>query len=187
MFRLLEHRRRPIDDRVRVDQIRRIELIPTVIALIAARLGVAADRTRPFDVSIGQGVARRGGERAQRGPLDEVAVVVERAEHVLGNCSVIARRRPREAVVADAKIAQVVAGELVVAVSDLTRRDALAIGGHHHRRPMLVGPGHHEDGIALEAVVAGEDVGRHAEARHMPEMARSARVGPCDRDEDPLW
>src|ERR671922_2964713 len=101
--------RRAVDDRMRLDQVGRIELVPAVVALVAARLGIAADRTRSLDVPVRQRVAGRGGERAERRLLDEAAVLVERPEDVARDACMIVRRRAREAVVADAEVAQVLA------------------------------------------------------------------------------
>ena len=169
MLRLAELGRRAVDDRARVDQVDGVELVAAVVALVAARLGVAADRARSLDVAVGQRAAGRGGERAERRLLDEVAVLVKRAEEVLGDAVVVPRRRAREAVVRDAEISQVLADERVVAVGGLTRRDAAPVGGHHHRRPVLVGPADHQHVVALQPVIAREDVRR---ARRSPPRVR---------------
>ena len=184
--RLAELRRRAVDDRPRVDQVDRVELVAAVVALVAARLREAADRAGPLDVAVGQRAAGLGGERAERRLLDEIALVVERLEDVLRDAVVVARRRAREAVVRDAEIAQVDADELVVAVGELTRRDAAPVGGDHHRRAVLVRPAHHQDVVALQPVVAREHVRRHGEAGHVADVARPTRVGPGRRDEDLL-
>ena len=39
VLRLAELRRRAVDPRARVDQVGRVELVPAVVALVAARLG----------------------------------------------------------------------------------------------------------------------------------------------------
>ena len=186
VLRLAELRRRAVDDRARVDQVDGIELVAAVVALVAARLREAADRARPLDVAVGQRAARRGGERAERRLLDEVALVVERAEDVLRDPVVVPRRRPREVVVRDPEVAEVLADERVVAVGELTRRDAAPVGGHHHRRSVLVRPADHQDVVALEPVIAREHVRRHGEARHVADVARPTRVRPRGRDEDLL-
>src|SRR5919108_2042234 len=124
--------RRAVDDRTRLDQVGRIELVAAVVALVPARLGIAADRTRSLDVPVRQRVAGRGGKRAERRLLDETAVVVQRAEDVTCDVRMVSRRRPREAVIADAEIAEVLANQLVVSLGNLTRRDAFAIRRHHY-------------------------------------------------------
>src|SRR5207245_3943077 len=134
MRRFAELRRRAVDGGARIDEIDGIELVAAVVALVAARLGIAADRTRALDVAVGERLAARGGERAERRLLDEVAVLVQRAEDILRDAIVVARRRPRERVVREAEVAEVLADLGVVAVGELTRRDALPGGRDHHRR-----------------------------------------------------
>ena len=175
---------RPVDDRVRIDQIGRVELVPAVVALVPASLRVAADRARPFDVPVGQRVAGRGGERPERRLLDEMAVLVQRTKDVARDVRVVAGRRTREAVVADAEVAQVIAGQLVVTLRDLTRRDAFPVGRVHHRRPMLVGAAHHQDVVALQAVVAREDVGGNREPDDVAQVTPPRRIRPGGGDQD---
>ena len=184
--RLAELGRRAVHDRARVDQVDRIELVAAVVALVASRLAVAADRARPLDVAVGERPAGRRGDRPERRLLDEEPLLVQRAEHVLDDGVVVARRRPREAVIRHAETDVVVEDQRVVAVGELTRGHAFAVGGDHHRRAVLVRPADHEDVVALEPVIAREDVRRHAGAGDVAEMPRAARVGPRDRDEDLL-
>jgi hypothetical protein len=169
---------------MRVDQVGGIELVAAVVALVASCFGVSADRAGALDVAVGQRVARRGGERPERRLLDEVAVLVERPEQVARDVGVVLRGRAREAVVGDAEIAEIVARELVVAVGDLTRRDAFAVGRDHHRRPMLVRPAHHQNVVALQAVVAREDVRRNREPDDVAQVALPRRIRPGWGDED---
>ena len=187
MVRLLEDRRGAVDLRARVDQVDGVELVPAVVALVAASRLVAADRARPLDVPVGKRVAGGGREGAQGRLLDDVALLVERAEEVLHDAVVIRRRRAREQVVREAQVAQVLADELAVAVGGLTRGQPLAVGGDHHRRAVLVGAADHQDVVASKPVIPGDDVGGHSEPGHMAQMPRATRVGPRDGDEDALW
>ena len=77
------------------------------------------------------------------------------------------------------EVAQVLADERVVLVGQLTRRYALPVRRHHHRRPVLVRPAHHQDVVPLQPVVAREDVRRHREPGHVADVPRPARVGPA--------
>ena len=61
----------------RVDQVGRVELVAAVVALVAARLGVPADRAGALDVAVRQGAAGRRADRGLRGLLDHVAVAVQ--------------------------------------------------------------------------------------------------------------
>ena len=184
MLRLAELRRRAVDDRTRVDQVDRIELVSAVVALVAARFREPADRTRALDVSIRKGVSSRRGERSHGRLLDQPAVLVERAEQVLGHARVVARGGAREAVVRDPEITQILARRSAVAIGNLTRRDALPVGSDHRRRAVLVRPAHHQDVVALQAVVAREDVRGHREAHHVPEVTGPARIRPRGGDQN---
>ena len=64
---------------------------------------------------------------------------------------------------------------LGVAVGELLRRDALALGRLRHRLAVLVGAGEEEDLLAALAHVAGEDVGADRRVR-VPEVRRGVDV-----------
>ena len=59
-----------------------------------------------------------------------------------------------------------------VAVGQLLRRDALALGGERDRLAVLVGAGEEEDVLAALAHVAREHVGRDRRVR-VPEVRRA--------------
>ena len=184
MLRLLEDRRRSVDSRSWVDQVGRIELVAAVVALIAACTLEAADRTRALDVAIRKRVTGRGGERAERLPFDHEALLVERPEEVLRDAVVVPRRRPREEVVRQPEVAEILADERVEAIRCLTRRLAGGVRRDHDRRSVLVRPADHEHVVPAKPVIAGERVRRDAEARDMTDVAGPARIRPRHRDQD---
>jgi hypothetical protein len=51
---------------------------------------------------------------------------------------------------------------------------------------MAIGTGDHEDSVAGQAVVAGEDIGGEIRAGEMAEVKRPRGVGPSNGDEDVL-
>ena len=183
-FVFSEDRRRAVDPRARLDQVDGVELVPAVVALVAARALVAADRARALDVAVGERVAGRGGERAERLLLDDVALVVERAEEVARDAVVVRRRGAREEVVREPEIAEVLADELAVALGRLTRRLARGVRRDHDRRAVLVRPADHEHVVAPQPVVAGEGVRRDSEPRHVADVPRAGRVRPGHRNQD---
>ena len=146
--------------------------------------GVAADRARALDVPVGERVPRGGGERDEHLALDDRAVLVQRPEQILDDELVVVRRRAREQVVGEAEPLEVLAKRLVVVVGDLTDRLPFLVGGHHHRRTVLVRSAHHEDVVPAQPVIAGEHVRRDAEARHVAKVAMSRRIRPGRCDED---
>src|SRR5256885_16100338 len=78
MLGLFEDRRRSIDLRTGVDQLIRIELVPAVLALIATRILVPADRAGSLDVAVRKRSTGGRLERPHRRLLDQIALVVKR-------------------------------------------------------------------------------------------------------------
>ena len=185
MLRLPEDGRRAVDLGPRVDQVDRVELVPAVVALVAACVVKAADRARALDVPIGKGVSRRGGECPERLALEHEALLVQRSEQILRDAIVVPRGRPREEVVREPEREKVLPNERVETVRRFTRRLARRVGRDHDGRAVLVRPADHEDVVSAQSVIAGEGVGRDAEARHMADVSETARVRPCDRNQDP--
>ena len=69
-------------------------------------------------------------------------------------------------------------------VDEILRGDALLVGEHEDRRPVLVGPADHEHVVPGHPHVPAEDVGGDAEPGDVAEMARTVRVRPGDGGED---
>src|ERR671931_160183 len=99
MLGLAEDRCRAVDLRSRLDQVRRIELVPAVVALITTGVRVSADRARALDVTVRQRMTGRRRECTQGLALEDIALLVQRAEEVLRDAVRIDGRRPREKVV----------------------------------------------------------------------------------------
>ena len=179
-----ELRRLAVDLAPGLDQVGGVELVAAVVALVPARVGVAADRTGALDVAVGQRTAGRGADRRLGGLLDHVAVAVAGTEHLLHDPVVVAGRGPREQVVRQPQTHEIGDDERVVAVGQLLGRDALLVGGHQDRGAVLVGAGDHQHVVAGHAHVAAEDVGGHAETGHVADVARAVGVRPGDGGQD---
>ena len=119
VLRLPEDRRLAVDLGARVDQVDGVEQVAAVVALVATRILVPADRARAFDVAVGQRVSGRRRERAHRRLLDQVPVLPERPEDVARHARMVLGRRPGEEVVADPEPPQVLADLLAVEVDQL--------------------------------------------------------------------
>ena len=146
---LPEDRWLAVDLRAWLDEVGGVELITAVVALVAARLGKAADRAGPLDVPVGKRAARRRRERADRRLLDDRASFPQRAKDVAHDGVVIRRGRPREEVVREPQPAKIVADDLAVPVDELAGGYALSVGRDHDRSAVLVGAAHHEHVAAL--------------------------------------
>ena len=119
-----ELRHLAVDPRARVHQVGRVELVAAVVALVAARARVVADRAGALDVAVGQGATGRRADRAVRRLLDEVAVVVDAGEQLLHDGGVVAGRRTGVEVVGDAERDEVLGDDPVVLVGELLRGHA---------------------------------------------------------------
>src|SRR4029077_19649594 len=91
-----ERGRLPVDLRPGIDEVRRVELVAAVVALVTARALVPADRAGALDVPVGQGPAGGRRDRAQRGAGEDVAVLVEAGEDLLGDRVVVEGGGPGE-------------------------------------------------------------------------------------------
>ncbi len=96
----------------------------------------------------------------------------------------VARGRAREQVVGQAEPLQVLGDDAVVAVGELARGDALAVGLHLDRGAVLVGPAHHQHVAAGHPGVPAEHVGGDAEAGDVADVPRAVGVRPGDGGED---
>ena len=70
----------PIDFRDRVNEIRRVELVAAVVALVAAGTISAADGAGALNIAVGQRAAGGGRNGPHGGFLQHVAVVVQPPE-----------------------------------------------------------------------------------------------------------
>ncbi len=102
-----ELRRLAVDQRARVDQVDRVELVAAVVALVATRMRVAADRAGALDVAVRQRAARRRADRAQLRLREDVAVLQQRQEDLLRHRVVVLRGGAGEQVIGEAQSLQV--------------------------------------------------------------------------------
>ncbi len=184
MLGLGEDRCLAVDLGPRVDQVDGIELVAAVVALVAARSVVPADRAGSLDVPVGQGAAGRRRDGRHRRLGHQVAVAVHGAEHFLDHGVVVAGGGAGEQVVGQPETLQVLHDDAVVPVGEFARGDALGVRLHQDRGAVLVRPGHHQDVVPRHPLVAGEDVGGDAEPGHVADVAGAVGVGPGHRGED---
>src|SRR5262245_57331669 len=105
-----------VDPRPRVDQLGGVELVATVVALVATGMRVAADGAGALDIAIGQRAPGGRADGAGGGPRDDVAVAVQRQEDLLHDLCVVAGGGAGVEVVGDAEPAQVLRDDTVVLV-----------------------------------------------------------------------
>ena len=184
MLRFAKLDRRVAAALVRVDEVDRVQLVAAVVALVASRVGVTADRALALDVPVRERAAAGGVERAHLLALDQVALLEEFHEQLLGDAVVVRRRGAREDVVGHAQPHQVIDDERAVAVHELARRDAFLVRFIGDRRPVLVGAARHQHTCPAQAPEPREHVARHGESDHVADVPRSVGIGPSWGDED---
>jgi hypothetical protein len=145
---------------------------------------VAADRAGALDVPVGQGAAGGRGDRAQCGLREDIAVLQQAEEDLLGHRVVIARGGPGEQVIGQAERAQVLRDHPVVPVGQLACGDTFGVRGDLDRRAVLVGAADHQHPVARHPLVPAEHVGRQAEAGDMADVPGAVRVRPGRRGEN---
>ena len=132
-------------------------------------------------LGVGLEVGAAGAVPALVGALVDVAVVVDALHHPLDHLVVLGVGGADEEVVGHAERGGQLLEAHVVAVAQLARRDALALGHLRDRLAVLVGAGEEEDLLPALAHVAGENVGRDRRVR-VPQMG--LRVHVVDRRRD---
>ena len=153
MLSFFKPRYLPINFRMRVNKINGIKPITAVIALVPACTVITADGAGPFDITV--------RERAPAGRRNSdhlctfiyVSVFKALGEHGLDHFFMVLRSSPREKVITQAKVAQVLCNHTVIPVSELLRRYAFSLCLHQNRGTVLICPGDHQYIIALHAFI----------------------------------
>ena len=172
---------------VRVDEVGRVELVAAVVALVATRIGIAADRALAFDVAVRQCTAACRVEGAHLLVRDQVALLIELEKQVLGDAVVVGGRRPRKDVVRHAQAHKVLDDQRVVPIDELAGRDALLVRFIRDGGSVLVGAACHQHARAAQPLETGEHVRGHGETDHVADMSRAVGVRPRRRYEHSPW
>ncbi len=183
---LPEHRPAAVCLAARIDQFGGVEQVAAVVALVAARLAVAADRAGALHIAVRQEAVLAFREQLDLLLSVQVFLFIESREDILGNAVVVLRVGVGEQVVGDADPLLGFEEAAVVMLEELARRRAALVGFDGDRRPVGIRSGDHQHAVPLEPVVAGEDVRRQVGAGEVPDVQVAVRVGPGDRDMDQL-
>ncbi len=154
---------------------------PVVLVLALELDQVDGALVAVHELGVGLEVGAAGAVPALVGAGVDVAVVVDPLHHPLHDLVVLGVGRADEEVVGHAQRGGQILEADVVAVAQLARRDALALGDLGHRLAVLVGAGEKEDVLASLAHVTGENVGRDRRVR-VPQMG--LRIHVVDRSRD---
>ena len=161
-----------------VDELVGVQGAAAVVALVAPRAVERAVGALALHVAVGQEPVLDLAEGLHHRVLLDVALVVEGQEHVLGDFGVVVGVGGREEVEVYAQALPIVEELGLVLLEHLLWADAAVLGGQRHGRAVGVAPGDHEDIVALESVVAGEDVGREVAACDLSEVYGPVGVWP---------
>ena len=157
---------------------------PAVRALVAPSTLAATAVAGPDHVAVGQEHGVVGAVQLLQFALDQVAVVVETTEEVLGEGLVLgADAGARPGVEGDAEPVEGALDVLAPAGDVLGVADALLLRPDGDRDPVLVGPTHVQDLLTHHSQAAHVEVRRQVGARDVPEVDRAVRVGEGAGDE----
>ena len=144
----------PVDARTRGEQVDRVELIATVVALVAAGSVVTADGAGALDVAVGK--CTPGGGR--HGPLggvgEDVTVLVQRDEQLLHHVVVVTGGGAGEQVVGQPEGHKVLGDDPVVAVGQIARAQSFLVGQHQDRGAVLVRTTDHQHVVPRHSLKA---------------------------------
>ena len=168
----------------RPDQRRGVVGATAIVALVAARAVVIAERADALDVTVGQPLGAIQAIELLHGVEIDVAVRQMRLEQILGHRPMILGVRLGEEVVADAQALKHGDDARMIAVDDLTRGDAFLFGADGDRRAVRVRAGEHEHVVAAHAVVARKDVRWQIGAGDVADVQIAVAIGPGGENQD---
>ena len=177
VLRLALHGNRSRHGAAGVDQLVGRERRTALLALVAVGAVVAASGTRTDDVTVGEERLRLLVIVLHRGPLDELALVVELPEKGRGGLGMGLRRGARIDVERHAQPLERPLDETVVTVHDLLRRDALLAGLDGDGHAVLVRSADRQHVAAPEPQVTGVDVRRYVNSRQVADMHGAVGIG----------
>ena len=160
--------------------------VAAAVALVAPGALVAAMGADALDVTVGQEPGAAGAVGQQHGVGVDVVLFLETLEDVLHHPPVVVGVRGGEQVKGDAQALPGIQKLRVIAIQDDVGRDAFLVGAYGDGRAMGVGAGHHQDFVALHAVVTGENIGGQIAAGDVSHVQGAVGVGPGDANENSL-
>ena len=175
-----ELRRFTVDLGTRINQVLGIQLVSAVVALIAAGVIGATDRTGALDVTIREGTARGRADGTAGGLSDHVAIVVQAGEELLHDRVVVAGGGAGEQVIRKAEAREVLDDDAIVAIRQFLDGRAFLLRLHQQRGAVLVGARNHEHLVASHSLKTRENVRRHTESGDVADVAGAVSVGPCN-------
>lgn len=169
-----------------IDQLDRVQQLPTFFAMVAARGVIAAPLhgAGALDEPVRRDPLARAAVELLGRLLREPAVVQQPPEHALADLRLLRRRRAAEVVEADAEPPVHLPVEGVEAVADLPRRAPLLERPGLRGDAVLVGAADEEHVVAPEAAVARVRVGAEhaadevAQVRHVAHVRRARSADP---------
>ncbi len=142
-----------------VDEVQGVQQTPAVVALVAPCFRVAAVGAGPFHVPVRKEDAAGFRVELHLGLAVDVPPLQQPQEDVLRHSVVVLRVGVGEEVITDADTLLGVQETGMVALKQFPRGDAFLLGPNGDGGAVGIGAGDHEDVVAGQAMVAGEDVG----------------------------
>jgi hypothetical protein len=182
MFGLAQLRYRAVDLGARLQQLVRLQHIPTVLTLVAAGAFRSADIAGTFDIAVGQEPAGGGGIPLWARLGIQVSVFHKRQEDALRNLKMVFSVGRGEQVVSQAGFLKKFQKAIVKIFVHFFDWSALCIGAQGHRRPVGVGARNHQHVVALQTVIARVNIGWQISAGDIADvdLCIGVRPGNCD-------
>jgi len=158
--------------------------VPAFIALVATGLRGLAVGACTLDIAVGQEAPAGRAICLRHGGLVDVSLLQQLKEDVMDHAGMILCACGGEQVPGDAKPFPAFQELLMVAGHDLLRAFSFLFSAQSDRCPVLVTAGDHEHHIALQTVIAGEDVCREIGAGDMSQMEWTVGIGPGNADKN---
>src|SRR5215217_7344684 len=155
-----------------------VRLVPraAIVALVSPRLLVAAHRTGPLHIAVGQEAALRRTVHLLGLRLRDVAALLELAVEELGVLRVKRRRSARKVIEGDAETLEGLLHVGPPVVDDLLRVLPLALRRQRDRHAVLVGATGVDYILPTSAQITHERVGRQVCTRDLPHVQRPVGI-----------
>ncbi len=186
MFGLAHNRSTTIGFAARIDQLQGIEQVATVVTLVATCFFEATDRARSLNVTVGQEAIFGFRVELLLGLAVEVLVLIKVRKEILGDAMMIFSVRMGEKIVANPYSFLGIQKALMEMFKHLSRRTTLLVGFNRDRCAVRVRAGDHEHMVALQSMVARENISRQVGARQMTNVQVTIGVRPCNGNVDDL-
>ena len=133
----------------------------------------------PLDVAVRQKTGAVGTESQEHGIGVDISLLLKRQEDIVDHFLVVLGVGAGEQIEGDAQLLPGFQELGVVSVENLSRGDPFLLGANGNGGAVAIAAGNHQHLVALDAVIAGENVGSQVTASDVAQVERAVGIGPC--------